>query len=170
MNPWPFYSAAVKLIPKCRFLLQVTTIIKYIWIKPIKFTHCFKIHNRAIKIVKSCRKTCPKQKPENLLRFLIFIYKDYFHCQFTIFIPHWHTYQFCPPTPSYANFDSFTNRLIEHGKTKEKSNVGEWPICRSGALRRLSSRKAQEKWKYQTTFYILTYISISICVFLYSLN
>lgn len=97
--------------------------------------------------------------------FLIFINKDYFHCKCIIFIPHSYTsYQFCPPTPSYANFplmfESFTNRLTEHGKTKENSNSGERPICRSGALRRLSSRKAQEKQKYQTTFYIYEYIHI----------
>lgn len=95
--------------------------------------------------------------------FLIFIYKDYFHCKFIIFIPHSYTYQFCPPTPSYDNFplmfESFTNRLTEHGKNKN-SNSGEWPVCRSGVLRRLSSRKALEKQKYQTTFYICKYIHI----------
>lgn len=32
---------------------------------------------------------------------LIFIYKDYFHCPFTIFILHWSmSYQFYPPTLS----------------------------------------------------------------------
>lgn len=59
---------------------------------------------------------------------------------------------------SHLMFESFTNRLTEHGKTKENSNSGERPICRSDALRRLSSRKAQEKQKYQTLFYICKYI------------
>lgn len=49
--------------------------------------------------------------------------------------------RFCPSAPSHADcpfvLESFTKRLNEHGKSKENSNTGEQPICRSDALKGL---------------------------------
>lgn len=101
--------------------------------------------------------------------FLIFIYKYYFHCQFTIFIPHRCTYQFCPPTPSYTTFplmfESFTNRLIERGKARRsqilENSLNTGVVLSGGFLQGSLKRNGNIKHHF---IYIHIYFNLCIPV------